>query len=429
MRKFNGRDLLYAFPAFAFAIPTFPVMIILPALYAEKFGYDIIKIGISLFLAKIIDTISDPFMGWINDKGLISRKCWIILGAIISGFALKKLFFIDSIPYENYLLIWISLLYLGWTIFQIPYLSIGYDLEKNYFLRTKISAFREFFVLLGLFLSLGLPMFLRINNAELSKYLVYIAIITGIVGISFICFFIVVPLKKKGGNSIIFSTLKNLKRNLSLIKIMTIFFINSLANVLPMILFAFFVTYILGGDDFERQKVLFFYFLFAILGLPFWALLSKKINKNFTWAASLFFSSFFFLFVLLLSEGDIFFFILVSCLTGFCLGADLIFPPSIQADITDLHKFKFKEDISGLLFSFITFINKITFAIASLFVFVILGTLGFEANQEINNESKNFIFFCYAILPITLKLISGYYLLNFKSSQSEQLKIQKKIYG
>ena len=48
-------------------------------------------------------------------------------------FALKKLFLIDSLPYESYLLIWISVLYVGWTIFQIPYLSIGYDLERDYF--------------------------------------------------------------------------------------------------------------------------------------------------------------------------------------------------------------------------------------------------------------------------------------------------------
>ena len=45
-------------------------------------------------------------------------------------------------------------------------------------------------------------------------------------------------------------------------------------------------------------------------------------------------------------------FIIISCITGFCLGADLILPPSIQADITDLHRSKFDEDISGVIFSY-----------------------------------------------------------------------------
>ena len=69
-----------------------------------------------------------------------------------------------------------------------------------------------------------------------------------------------------------------------------------------------------------------------------------------------------------------------------CLGADLIIPPSIQGTY-DVHLNKFKEDISGILFSLITF-NKLSFAVASLFVFSILSYLNFEANKEINPETK-----------------------------------------
>ena len=77
----------------------------------------------------------------------------------------------------------LSILYLGWTLFQIPYLSIGYDLEKNYFLRTKLSAMREFSILLGLFFSLGFPMFFNLNNIDLLKYIVAIAIFSGLIGV------------------------------------------------------------------------------------------------------------------------------------------------------------------------------------------------------------------------------------------------------
>ena len=62
------RNLAYSFPAFAFAVPTLPVMILLPPLYSEKFGYDIYIIGLSIFFARIIDIISDPIIGWICDK-------------------------------------------------------------------------------------------------------------------------------------------------------------------------------------------------------------------------------------------------------------------------------------------------------------------------------------------------------------------------
>ena len=86
------RNILYSSPAFAFAIPTFPVMIMLPAFFSEVHNYDLAKIGIFIFFAKLTDIFSDPIMGWINDKRIVSRKILIVFGSIISGIALSKLF-------------------------------------------------------------------------------------------------------------------------------------------------------------------------------------------------------------------------------------------------------------------------------------------------------------------------------------------------
>ena len=128
-----------------------------------------------------------------------------------------------------------------------------------------------------------------------------------------------------------------------------------------------------------------------------------------------------------LTSGDLFLFTIISCLTGFCLGADLVLPPSIQADLTDIHKQKYKEEISGILFSLITMITKLSFALGSLFVFGTLGFLGFETNSETSNESSNFIIFSYAILPVILKAVAYFMLNGFKSSEEELNLIQNKI--
>ncbi len=401
-------------------------MIVLPALYTENFGMSVANVGLFLFVAKIIDILSDPLIGWINDKKFISKKFLMIVGSFISGLSLCKLFLIEQVVYEEYLLIWIGFLYFGWTLFQIPYLSMGYDLEDSYYYRTKLSAVRETFILLGLFTSLCIPMVFAIDNAELAKYLVKLTLISGIIGIFFLCFFIKErDSKKKKINfrEVFFNILSNQR----LVKLLTIFLINSFANVLPMILFAFYISYVLDGTDYDRQRTLFFYFLFAIIGVPFWTKLSEKTNKARSWSISLMSSSLFFIFVVFLEQGDLILFIIISCLTGFCLGADLVIPPSIQADMTDIHKQKYKVEISGVLFSLITSINKLSFALGSFFVFGILGMLGFSTESETSENSKNFIIFAYAVLPIILKTISFFMLRNFKSSQSEIRLIQKKI--
>ena len=400
----------------------------LPAFFAEVHNFDIAIIGIYIFLAKIIDIASDPIVGWINDKKILNRKVLIILGSVLCSIGLYKLFIQKQIDYDAYLLVWISVLYLGWTLFQIPYLSIGYDLEKDYFLRTKLSANRELFILFGLFFSLGFPMFFNFSNAELLSLIVYVAIFSGFIGV--LVMLNKIPDNRKTNKDVeLKSVFKNLKNNNLLVRLMFAWFINSLANVFPMILFSFYVSYVLGGNDSDRQVVLFYYFLFAILGVPFWTYLSKRFGKKRTWVTSLILSAFFFIFVLFLSKGDIHFFIIISCITGFCLGADLIIPPSIQADLSDVHLNKFKEDISGILFSLITFFNKLSFAVASLFVFSILSYLNFEANEEINPETKIFIICSYALTPILLKCLSSFILMSFRITEMDLKKIQKKIYG
>ena len=54
----------------------------------------------------------------------------------------KPDFLKENISHEFFIFFWLSILYFGWTIFQIPYLSIGYDLEKNFF-REQIKGFER----------------------------------------------------------------------------------------------------------------------------------------------------------------------------------------------------------------------------------------------------------------------------------------------
>ena len=421
------RDILYASPAFAFAIPTFPVMIFLPALYTENFGLTVGKVGFFLFIAKIIDIFTDPLVGWINDKKILSRKILLLIGSFISGVSLYKLFLIREIPYEEYLLVWIGLLYLGWTMFQIPYLSIGYDLEKSYYYRTKLSATRETFVLIGLFSSLCIPMILKIDNLGLAEYLVKIAMISGFIGVFFLCFFIeekdtrnrTIPLK---------TSFANLSSNIRLIKILTIWFINSLANVFPMILFAFYITYVLGGDDYDRQKTLFFYFLFAIMGVPFWTHLSKKTDKTVAWSISLILSAFIFIFVIFLNPGDFLIFIIISCITGLCLGADLVIPPSIQADVLDFDKLQTKSQRAGLLFSLWGMATKLALACSVGLAFPLLDWLEFDPDTP-SVGGRNALVFLYALLPIGFKCITVVTIWNFPLDRKRHGIIKRRLYG
>lgn len=430
MQNFFFKRIFYCSPAFAFAIPTFPVMILLPAIYVENYSLSLSQIGIVLFLAKIIDVISDPLMGWVNDKNVFSRKKWILIGAILAGTSLYNLILPYTFPNILYLFVWISVLYLGWTIFQVSYLSIGYDLESNYEERSRLSAGREFFVLLGLLASVSFPVFYEESNIKSEVFLVYLAIISGLVCIFFFLIFIKEKRKNAYHQPFEFTkVLYELKTNNYLRKLLFPWFINSLANSFPMVLFVFFISTVLDGQSSDQEFILFLYFLSAVLGMFFWIYMIRHIEKKDIWRLSMLISSFIFIFVFFIQSGDIFLFSIISCLTGFCLGADMAIPPSIQCDITDYHKQRFKKDISGILFSLLIFSNKITFAIATLVTFSLLDFFEYNFEDSTSDKSDLLLTIMYAGIPIIMKLFTVSSLRKFDLSKKKMEKITKNLYG
>tara|TARA_X000000950_G_scaffold285572_1_gene391920 strand:+ start:27766 stop:28971 length:1206 start_codon:yes stop_codon:yes gene_type:complete len=399
-------------------------MILLPALYSEKYGISLASIGIIIFCAKIIDIVTDPLMGWVNDLALLKRKQWMFIGAIISGVSLYCILIPVSNPNEIYLSIFIVSLYTGWTIFQVPYLSFGYDLEKDYNGRTSLSATREFFILFGLIASVSLPLIID-SNIPLETSITFLAIVSGSLGISLFFFTVKEPKKLSLSKKKDFGTIMH---NSIFMRLSLSWFINCLANVFPTVLFVFFVTYVIGGSEEDREKILFYYFLAAFLGMPFWVWLSRYVEKKNIWFLSMISSAIFFSFVFFLNEGDINLFIIISVLTGFCLGADLSIPPSIQSDLVDYHKSIYYVDISGLFFSFLTFMNKFAFGIASVVSFTLLESFGFQEGQSLSKTGSNLLYVLYAGVPIVLKLIASFLIWYFPLSKKESESISKKLY-
>jgi len=220
-----------------------------------------------------------------------------------------------------------------------------------------------------------------------------------------------------------------LMKNKVFVRLVFAWFVNCLANVFPTVLFVFFITYVVGGDDAVRDKILLYYFLSAFLGMPLWLWISKFLEKKSIWIVSMISSVLFFSLVFFVGKGDVGLFIFISILTGICLGADLAIPPSIQSDLVDHHKSIFGEDVSGLFFSFLTLINKLAFGIASIISFSLLDFFQFQTNSVASDSVRNLLYFLYAGLPILLKLIASYLIWKFPLSKKNSQNITKKLYG
>ena len=103
--------------------------------------------GILFFLPRVFDAITDPIMGFISDNTRSKwgrRRQYVFAGAIIMGIAfvaMWQLYRENGITYNFiYFLSWSLVFYLGFALFSIPSVAMGYEMSDDFHERTSIMA-------------------------------------------------------------------------------------------------------------------------------------------------------------------------------------------------------------------------------------------------------------------------------------------------
>lgn len=146
------RLLVFALPALVSAILLGPVAGILPTIYAERFGIDLALVGSLLLVARVFDAVIDPAIGYFSDRTRSRfgpRKPWIVAGYAVTLAAMAFLFRPGDSAGTAYFVGFLLLLYLGWSLFEIPYLAWALDLSRDSKMRTTISAWRAAMLWVG----------------------------------------------------------------------------------------------------------------------------------------------------------------------------------------------------------------------------------------------------------------------------------------
>src|ERR1700677_1501134 len=82
--------LLYGAPSFAGAGMVIPIFINMPKFYADNVLVPLGYLAMAIAIARSLDALSDPLMGWISDHThtrLGRRRPYILLGAPLCGVA------------------------------------------------------------------------------------------------------------------------------------------------------------------------------------------------------------------------------------------------------------------------------------------------------------------------------------------------------
>ena len=240
--------LIYSFPALAISIPTIPIYIYLPTFYGVTLELGLAATGFALLLARVFDTITDPIVGIISDRFPIKRnyrKPWIAVGSIIGAIGLYQLLNPANDAGIVYLISWSIILYLGWTLVAVPYLTWGAELSTDYNERTSITTTRETAGILGI-LTCGvifvLSTNLKFSEMETISIIGWVAISLGAVFIPYLLKKLpdadITRLKKeRNSRRSVLKLLLQLTRNKLFIRLLTAWFLNGVANGIPSVLF------------------------------------------------------------------------------------------------------------------------------------------------------------------------------------------------
>jgi len=116
--------------------------------------------GTLVFLTKLADVVSDPLIGLWSDRittKMGRRRPFLLPGALISGVSFAVIFTTPVFDSQ-----WLTLTYImfamlvytiGYTMFNVPYMSMPAEMTESYHERTSIHAYRVVFVILGGFLA------------------------------------------------------------------------------------------------------------------------------------------------------------------------------------------------------------------------------------------------------------------------------------
>jgi Na+/melibiose symporter-like transporter len=434
MNEKRGTLAAYALPALPLAILTLPLYVLVPSFYARELMLPIAAVGQALLLVRIVDALSDPLVGVFADRfrpAFGRRRLWFALASVPTAIAAFLVFTPPQGAGLFYLTLWGMVLSVAWTAALVPYTAWGAELSRDYAGRARVAGWRETFALAGTLLALFAQVLVPLAGYPGERAVLFalgLFVLLALPLATALCVARVPePVDLSKTRLGLREGLTHMRANAPFLRLLGAFLLNGFANGFPATLFIFYVSEKLGAAA-MAGPLLVLYFVCGVAGVPLWLWLARRIGKHRAWCWAMLGACLFFAPAPFLTESGVAIFALVCIGTGFALGADLMLPPAIQADVIDVDTAASGEQRSGLYFSAWGLATKLALALAVGVAFPLLGYAGFDPGAGLRSEGGlAMLGFLYAGLPIVLKLASIALMWNFPLDEAAQAKLRLRI--
>jgi len=378
----------FALPALPISAMGLPIVVYLPPFYAGEMGLGLATVGTVFMLTRFWDVVTDPILGIVSDRwrtGWGRRKPWLVASVPIVVGSVMMIFMPSPPVTAAYLLGWMLVLYVGWTLLTLSHMSWGAELAPEYNERSRIQGYREVALILGMVLVLALPVAIEraaggdvaaTRIASMGWFVVILLPLTIALAVT------LVPERPAhdGGHVAWRDTLSIVVRNAPLRRLLAADLLGGLSGGIVTSLFLFF-----AGDALKLASasvLILVYLLAGVLFIPLLLRVSFRLGKHHSLALSSLFNAATIPLLLLIPEGNLVAAVLCFVLLGVNVGAGPFLMRSIMADVADEDAVHSGSQRTGLFFSLLTMTNKIGSAVAVGIAYAALDVIGFVPGGE-----------------------------------------------
>ena len=399
--------LAYGALGLPLAMAALPVYVHVPRLYAETAGMSLSLLGGLLLAARLADAGIDPLLGGWSDR-TAKRQRLIVLALPLLAIGMLALFHPPQLGAPLWLMGSMLLTYFAFSLASVAYQAWGAELGRDSGERTRLTASREGFGLIGVVLAAALPGLISDNPAQGLSWLAWIFV--PLLFIMALVTLLGAPASvgriPAGGK--LLGDLWRVLGNLRFRRLLAVFVVNGIAAALPATLVLFFVADVLQAEAWGGA-FLALYFVSGIAFLPLWVVLSRRFGRVPAWVASMAVAIAAFSWAWLLGAGDIWAFAVICLLSGAALGADLTLPAALLADIAEgrvagRNAEENQSAQAGGYFGWWNLVAKLNLALAAGLSLPLLDLAGYQPGDFSATSGLSAV---YCLLPLFFKTIAA----------------------